>query len=298
MKPPRSAIVYRARWMLAMALLAPAGCQGGDVTGTATGARKRPLPVPFRVIAHRGASAYAPENTLPAFERALEVGAAEVELDVQLSRDDVLVLFHDRTLDRKTNLTGRVRDHAADALRGADIGSWFDDQRPGFDKRFAGIGLATLDDLFERFGARLHYHVEIKSSEEALPRLLLERIAAFGLGERVIVTSFRNDSLRRVRALDARVPICRLLEKRVGRPEAHLLSRGDIDDAVRERFDRVGVHVGDLDHELVRYAHDRGLEIRAWGIGGPEDVERIVAAGANGMTVDWPDVALAILAKP
>ncbi len=133
MKPPRSAIVYRARWMLAMALLAPAGCHGGDVTGTATGARKRPLPVPFRVIAHRGASAYAPENTLPAFERALEVGAAEVELDVQLSRDDVLVLFHDRTLDRKTNLTGRVRDHAADALRGADIGSWFDDQRPGVD---------------------------------------------------------------------------------------------------------------------------------------------------------------------
>ncbi len=266
--------------------------------GTATGVRKRPLPVPFRVIAHRGASAYAPENTLPAFERALEVGAAEVELDVQLSRDDVLVLFHDRTLDRKTNLSGRVRDHTADALRGADIGSWFDDQHPAVEERFAGTGLATLDDLFERFGDRLHYHVEIKSSEEALPRLLLERIAAFGLGERVIVTSFRNDALRRVRALDERVPICRLLEKRVGRPDASLLSRRDIDDAVRERFDRVGVHLEDLNRDLVRYAHGRGLEIRAWGIGDPQDVERIVAAGANGMTVDWPDVVLAILAKP
>ncbi len=298
MKPPPSAIAYGTRMLLALALLAPAGCQGGDVMGTATGARKRPLPVPFRVIAHRGASAYAPENTLLAFERALELGASEVELDVQLSRDDVLMLFHDRTLDEKTNLTGRVRDHAADALRGADIGSWFDDQHPGVEERFAGTGLATLDELFERFGARLHYHIEIKNSEEAIPRLLLERIAAFGLGQRVIVTSFRHDQLRRVRALDTRVPICRLLEKRSGRPEAYLLSRGDIDDAVRERFDRVGVHVGDLDRELVAYAHERGLEIRAWGIGGPQDVERIVAAGANGMTVDWPDVALAMLAQP
>jgi glycerophosphoryl diester phosphodiesterase len=295
---PGSTKTYRARWLLALALLGPAGCQGGNVTDSATEARKRPLPDPFRVIAHRGASAYAPENTLPAFDRAFEVGASEVELDVQLSRDDALVLFHDRTLDEKTDLSGPVRDHAAEALRQADIGSWFDALHPGAEERFAGTGLATLDELFGRFGARFHYHVEIKSAEEAIPPLLIERIAAHGLGERVIVTSFRDDQLRRTRALDEGLSICRLLEKRAGRPEAYLLARGDIDDAVRERFDMVGVHVEDLDRELVGYAHDRGLEIRAWGIGGPEDVERVVATGANGLTVDWPDVALAILSKP
>ena len=71
---------------------------------------------PFHVIAHRGVSAEAPENTLPAFERALEIGVVEVELDAQLSRDGVPVLFHDGTLDAKTPLRGRVRDHAAEDL--------------------------------------------------------------------------------------------------------------------------------------------------------------------------------------
>jgi glycerophosphoryl diester phosphodiesterase len=297
-KSPLSTIGRGARTLLVLALLAAGGCRGGDMTGAETDAWKRHLPVPFRVIAHRGASAYAPENTLPAFERALEVGASEVELDVQLSRDGALVLFHDRTLDGKTNLTGAVRNHTADALRSADIGSWFDAQHPGIEERFAGTGLATLDELFERFGAQLHYHVEIKTSEEAVPALLLARVAAFGLADRVIVSSFRDDQLRRVRALDQRIPICRLIEKRSGRPEAYLLSRGDIDDAVRERFDRVGVHSGDLDRELVRYAHERGLEIRAWGIGGPEDIEGIVTTGANGLTVDWPDVVFGMLAAP
>ena len=298
MESPRRSTSFRAGALLALALATAAGCVGGEVTGADDSARRQALPDPFRVIAHRGASAYAPENTLPAFVLAVEVGASEVELDVQLSRDGVLVLFHDRTLDAKTNLSGSVRDHGVDALRGADIGSWFDAEHPALEERFAGTGIATLDELFERFGARLKYHVEIKSPAETVPQLLLERIAAFGLGEQVIITSFRDDQLRRMRALDERIAICRLLEKRAGRPEAYLLSRGDIDDAVRERFDMVGLHIGDLDRELVGYAHERGLEIRAWGIGGPEDVERVVAAGANGMTVDWPDVAFAIVAKP
>ena len=117
MKSPLSTTRQGTRTLLVLALLATGGCHGGDVTGAETDAWKRHLPVPFRVIAHRGASAYAPENTLPAFERALELGASEVELDVQLSRDGALVLFHDRTLDGKTNLSGAVRDHTADALR-------------------------------------------------------------------------------------------------------------------------------------------------------------------------------------
>ena len=86
MDSPRRSISFRAGARLALALATAAGCVGENVTGADDSARRQPLPDPFRVIAHRGASAYAPENTLPAFLRAVEVGASEVELDVQLSR--------------------------------------------------------------------------------------------------------------------------------------------------------------------------------------------------------------------
>ena len=110
----------------------------GSASFTAGGAAAESLaslPRPFHVIAHRGASAEAPENTLPAFERALALGVVEVELDVQLSRDGVPVLFHDRTLDEKTPLRGPVRDHSAQELTRADVGSWFDRARPGSGRR-------------------------------------------------------------------------------------------------------------------------------------------------------------------
>ena len=110
------------------------------------------FPAPFHIIAHRGASAQAPENTLAAFERARESGAFEVELDVMLSADDVLVLFHDATLDLKTNLSGRVRDYPAAEVLEAEIGSWFDETHPGVEPRYAGTTLTTLSELFGRFG--------------------------------------------------------------------------------------------------------------------------------------------------
>ena len=138
-------------------------------------ARRRSLPRrwhgPFNVIAHRGVSADAPENTLPAFARALEIGVVEVELDAQLSSDGVPVLFHDGTLDAKTPLRGQVRDHTATDLLGADIGSWFDRTHPSETRRFAGTRLTTLRAVFETFGARLRYHVELKTTSRQHPRV-------------------------------------------------------------------------------------------------------------------------------
>ena len=128
------------------------------------------MSAPVQVIAHRGASARAPENTLVAFEEARRLGANEVELDVQLSRDDELIVFHDRTLEAKTGASGRVRDHDAAFLLGLDIGAWFDGANPDGGERFTGTRLASLDQVFERFGAALYYHIEIKAPGEGHPR--------------------------------------------------------------------------------------------------------------------------------
>jgi glycerophosphoryl diester phosphodiesterase len=239
-----------------------------------------PYPRPFRVIAHRGASAYAPENTLPAFFRALELGAHEVELDVQLSSDDALVLYHDKTLEGKTGLPGRVRDLTLAELREIEIGSWFDATHPEVSARYAGTRLIALEDVFRTFGSAFYYHVEIKAPEPRLPELVLQEIEAFGLTDRVTITSFEREQLERVRALDSDVPITWLL-----RGDAP----GDIDAAARAGFDGVAVEAGKLTPALVARARELGLEIRAHRVRDDADMDHAIRVGSNGMTTDWPD---------
>jgi glycerophosphoryl diester phosphodiesterase len=239
---------------------------------------------PFHVIAHRGMSAEAPENTLPAFARALELRATEVELDAQLSSDGVPILFHDDTLDAKTPLRGRVRDHPAEALTRAEIGSWFDRTHPGGARRWAGTPLTTLEALFEKFGPQLRYHIELKDDLEATPARVIERIAAARLEGRVMLTSFHRAQLERAQSAAPQLPLCWLL-KGAG-PDR-------IEEAARAGFAMVGVDAEELTEELVRRAHERGLAIRAYSVETDAEIERVFSTGSDGLTIDDPRRALA-----
>src|SRR5882724_8531889 len=101
------------------------------------------------VIAHRGASSSAPENTLAAFDLALEMGTRHLELDVELTRDDHVVVIHDDTVDRTTDGSGPVTSHALAALQGLDAGSWF-------GGKFAGQRIPTFEEVLERYQGRAH----------------------------------------------------------------------------------------------------------------------------------------------
>ncbi len=94
----------------------------------------------FTVIAHRGASSYAPENTLAAFDLAIQMGVSHIELDVHFTRDGHVVVIHDETVDRTTNGSGPVTSHALAALQGLDAGSWF-------GGKFAGQRIPTFEEI-------------------------------------------------------------------------------------------------------------------------------------------------------
>lgn len=260
-----------------------------------------PVPLPsFHAIGHRGAAGHAPENTLPGLEAARALGIEEVELDVQLSRDGVPVLFHDRSLDAKTRLQGPVAQHDAAALADADIGTWFDAHHPDAAHRYAGTGIPTLDAALERFGDAFHYHLEIKTTSPAAPHLVLEALERRHLRRRATITSFHLEALRLVRRLDQEIPIC-LLVKRVeelqaaaggasgARPSALSLQKAQVDLAAEENFQMLAFPARDLTRELVNYAHARDLEIRAWGVRTPADLDRTLEAGADGATLDHPE---------
>jgi glycerophosphoryl diester phosphodiesterase len=267
------------------------------------GAKESQLfPRPFQIIAHRGASAYAPENTLPAFARAHELGAFEVELDVQVSRDDVVIIFHDGELETKTGRRGRVRDYSAAELREMEIGSWFDRTHPEVSERFSGTRLMTLAELFDAFGDRLFYHVEFKAADAELPGLALAEVERVGLNGRVRWTSFRFEQLERARALDATIPITLLVRDAArlrgevkgsiadqDEPPLFPIQKRWVDRAARAGFDQVGFPADDLGPEIVAYARGKGLQVRAWRIRNDADMRHAIAVGCNGMTTNWPD---------
>ena len=279
------------------------------------------MPPRFRIIAHRGASAHAPENTLASFERAIALGAEELELDVRLSSDGEIVAFHDDRLDRKTGLDGRVRHYEARLLERTDLLPWFlarerteveaslDDVLDAGDAAHAEgeTCIPRLATIFERFGRRVRYHVEIKGWDDLLPLGVLRMIDAYDLRDHVTLTSFSQRPLVEVRKLDATLPITFLLRDAADalrssefRPELEGRTLQEIhaywiEEAHRSGFDWVGVRAADLTPETVEFARKRGLEIRCWGIRTEDHLRSAVRLGAIGATVDWPGHARALV---
>ncbi len=267
------------------------------------------MTAPFRVIAHRGASAHAPENTIPAFERAILLGATEVELDVRFSADERIIVFHDDSLDRKTSVSGRVRDYPAGYLLRVDIGRWFDRTHPELEERFEGCPLVSLEQVFEALGRRVHYHIELKGWEDLLALRVLQEIDRFDLRDLVTVTSFSKRPLVQMRALDPELPICFLLRDAADairsaefRPALAGLGVEEvqdywIDEAARAGFQQVGVRAADVRPRTLARAAGRGLEVRAWGIRNESDLVHVARLGAVGATVDWPDRAFDLIRR-
>ena len=225
----------------------------------------------MRVIAHRGASGYAPENTAAAFAKAIAMGADAIETDVRLSADGELVLIHDATVTRTTDGRGPVADHTLAELRALDAGRWFSDA-------FAGERVPTLAELIEDVAPRIPVGLEIKDRAATGPTIAAIRAA--GIEDRVEVTSFLWPAVVEAKRLAARLPIGFLT------PE---FDEDIIRRCARRGLAQVCPHVDTLTEELASAAHAADLMVRAYGISRREQVDRLFAAGADGATVNWPD---------
>ena len=219
------------------------------------------------IIGHRGAAADAPENTLAAFALALEQGADGVELDVQLCADGVPVIMHDDTVDRTCDGTGRVGDLTLAELHLLTIAA----EHP----------IPTLDDLFATFGRRTLYNVELKAlgrGGDGLAAAVARAIAAHGVAEQVIVSSFSPFTLRAAqRHLPPGVPVALLRERRATRP-AHVLLRAAADHP----------HHSLVDATLMAWARRRGRRVNAWTVDDPAEARRLLGLGVHGIITNRP----------
>ncbi|MFT4111044.1 glycerophosphodiester phosphodiesterase [Propionicimonas sp.] len=233
-----------------------------------------------QVWGHRGASREAPENTLPAFGRALDMGVDGVEFDVQLTADAELVVIHDETVDRTTTGNGHVNRFSLAQLRRLDAAAGLEG--------YAGVRIPTLAevlDLVVPSGVRLN--IELKNSVEEYPGLeekVLELVAAYGIADRVVLSSFNHYSLKHLLDLGTACEVAMLYTDPLYRPwrYAHDLGVAAIHPparyVVRER--------------TVEKVHKHGLAIRPWVVNGEYRLAQMFRWGVDAVFTDVPDVAL------
>jgi glycerophosphoryl diester phosphodiesterase len=239
----------------------------------------------FLNIAHRGASGHAPENTMAAFDKAVEMKADFFELDVQMSKDGHLVIMHDVTVDRTTDGTGRVGDLTLEELKKLDAGSWFGPE-------FAGERIPTLGEVLDRYRGKIGILIEIKNPElypgieEKVAKALKKRNMHRPKNGKVIVQSFGHESMKKFHRLLPSVPV------------GVLLSHADYQDGVSDEdlaaFSRYADYVNPsqslVDEDLVRRVHGLGMKITPYTIRTKEEAERMIALGVDGIVTDFPEL--------
>ena len=231
------------------------------------------------VIAHRGASSYAPENTLAAFDLALRMGALHIEFDVQSTADGHIVVIHDDSVDRTTDGTGPVAGHTLAALRTLSAGARF-----GF--AFAAERIPLLTEVLERYRGRAHLHVELKGRSSDLTQGTVDLIRRHGMAGHVTMTSFQKTRLEETREYAPDLPTGWLVREITDAAIAEARALG-----LTQLCPRADLVTADL----VRRLHAAGFVVRAWGVGSEELMQRVVDAGADGMTVNFPDKLIAFL---
>lgn len=233
------------------------------------------------ILAHRGASGYAPENTFPAFELARSMGADGIETDIQAGADGVLVLVHDTRVDRTSNGTGPVADLTWDTLSQLDAGSWL-------DARWAGARIVRLDAFldwcFPDDGTSSGLVICLEVKAPAATNATVDMLTARGLTARpdLQLSSFDWGAVVRLRERLPNLSVGFLTPR---------FDTAEIERVVAAGLPQICPRADLLTPSLVAEAHWRGLDVRAWGVGTREHLAQVYAAGADGTTLNWPDWA-------
>jgi glycerophosphoryl diester phosphodiesterase len=235
------------------------------------------LPSPS-IIAHRGASAYAPENTLAAFKLALQQGADGIELDAQLTADEQVIVFHDPTVDRITPCKGRINDLTLAELRKMDAGSHF-------DIAFRGESIPTLEDVFKSVGQLTYINIELKAFDsltDSLPKKVAQLVKRYHLTQRVLISSFNPIPIICIRRMLPKTPIGLLAL----RGNAGLLARSWPGRFIR--YQSLHVELNDATPDLVNDVHKRGYKIFVYTANTEEEIGKLYTMGVDGFFTNDP----------
>lgn len=288
------------RWKRKLAFLGALGVAGAALGALAREERRvRDSRWPAN-LAHRGASASAPENTLEAFRLGLEEdGAKGLEMDAHLTRDGEVVVIHDDTVDRTTEGSGFVRDMGFEEIRALDAGYRFSPDGRGFPYRGKGLRVPTLLEVYESF-PEAFVNVELKEAQSGIEEKVLRVIEESGAESRTLVASFGYPIIRRFRRVSGgRVSTS---ASRFEISVFYFASRVYLEKLVPVNYDALQVPVEHRGFEVVtrrfvEAAHSRGVRVDVWTINDEREMRRLLDLGADVIMTDEPGKLSRVLAE-
>lgn len=232
-----------------------------------------------QIIAHRGASVAAPENTLAAVQQAIDEGAHWVEIDVQETADGEVVVFHDRDFKKLAGVGQALHETTLEELQHIDIGSWL-------DPRFSDQRVPTLDTVLALARDRIGVLIELKyyGFQQRLEERVVAAVEAAGMVDQVQIMSLKPEGVAKIRALRPDWPV-------------GLLSSVAVGDALRLDVDFLAVNARFISPGLIRRAHRRDKRIMAWTVNDPLGMSELMSQGVDGVITDLPALGMQVLAE-
>lgn len=229
---------------------------------------------PVEVTAHRGYSAAYPENTIPAFKGAIQVGADWAELDVQQTADGEVIVMHDSNLKRTTGLDKEVWQVTWDEIKDLDNGSWF-------DKKYQTVRIPTLEEVLKVCRGKIHLNIEIKPSghDKDLEEQVAKLLKKYHMRDTCVVSSLKYDSLRKIKQADDSIETAYITS----------VSYGNFTDL--EYADGYSVESTLLSKSFVNKAQKAGKQIYVWTVNSEERLEKVVGMGIDNVITDDPVMA-------
>lgn len=229
------------------------------------------------VVAHRGGSRRAPENTLAAIRKAIEIHADLSEIDVQETSDGKVVLLHDNDLRRVAGVDKKIWEVSYDEIKDLDVGSWFSPD-------YRGERIPTLTEILDVVEGRIGLNIEIKSNEHnpTLPEKVVKLVQEKGLVSDCVISSFNYEWLPLVKRLNSRLRVGYITSEPVG-------------DISRLEVDFLSLQQKLVTEDLVRAARKRKKEVHVWTVNDPKEMGRLIDLGVDGIITDVPDVAVTVL---
>ena len=228
----------------------------------------------FINYAHRGASDYAPENTMSAFRKAIELKANGIELDLQKTKDGKIVIFHDDFIDKKSNGIGTISDYTYNELLKFDFGSWF-------DLKYKDEKIVLFEEFAKKFLSEdLTFAIELKTI--GIEKQTLEIIDKYSKSkENIYITSFIFEALENVRKFDKDIKISWLIDEEI--------NQNNIDKLLSIKGSQICPKADKVSNSSIELANRNRLGVILWGIRDEEIMQKVYKLNIEGMTVNFPD---------
>lgn len=244
------------------------------------------------IIAHRGASGSAPENTIAAIQLALKMEADMIEIDVHLSKDGIPVIIHDETLNRTTNGKGEVKNFNVEDLKKLDAGKWFSD-------KYIGEKIPTLEEVITLIKGKCILLIEIKHGSSIYPNIektVLEIIHDKKAEKECIIQSFECEVLDNLRKLNCPVEIQKLVTGNVPFLPLHIDSKLKFGSIYQyQKVSAINPNFKFVNTNAVNKIHASGKKIFTWTVNEEQEMKRMIEYGVDGIITNFPEKLKAIL---